>query len=279
MGLLTNGSDSTYKAEDAVDELSNMIQRVLDNHQILAQRLLSIEIGINLSQPLTSNQGESLVNDAAAPPGQPRRNDLGYAFEEVLETSWVYKRAARQGEEGNFSIISAADRTASWSMLSGLSLSDISFIAVLALPVYEHDISNSEVYTFGEFTDEETGPVEVALSRPAESSTTKDIKKPGFSARLGRIAAGINFRPRPVDAPVMNINAPATGTGVFGQPLRQSVLYANVAISLKNAADESFIYGYIPIVVGKVCVFLKEEGQNHTLIILKVTQASNILLT
>lgn len=34
---LITDSESTYKAEDAVDELSEMIRQVLDNHQILAQ--------------------------------------------------------------------------------------------------------------------------------------------------------------------------------------------------------------------------------------------------
>jgi hypothetical protein len=39
-----------------------------------------------------------------------------------------------------------------------------------------------------------------------------------------------------------------------------SIKYANVAISLTNANGESFIYGYVPIVVAKCGVFLKEKG-------------------
>ena len=48
--------------------------------------------------------------------------------------------------------------------------------------------------------------------------------------------------------------------GIFGVPLNVSIKYANVAISLTNDNGESFIYGYVPIVVAKCGVFLKEKG-------------------
>lgn len=50
--------------------------------------------------------------------------------------------------------------------------------------------------------------------------------------------------------------------GIFGVPLIQSIPYANVAISLFNEHGESYIYGYVPIVVAKCGVFLKEKGQS-----------------
>ena len=51
-----------------------------------------------------------------------------------------------------------------------------------------------------------------------------------------------------------------TVPGIFGVPLAESIRYANVAISLTNDNGESFIYGYVPIVVAKCGVFLKEKG-------------------
>ncbi|EXJ82418.1 hypothetical protein A1O3_06231 [Capronia epimyces CBS 606.96] len=48
--------------------------------------------------------------------------------------------------------------------------------------------------------------------------------------------------------------------GIFGVPLADSIRYANVAISLQNENGESFIYGYVPIVVAKCGVFLKEKA-------------------
>ena len=48
--------------------------------------------------------------------------------------------------------------------------------------------------------------------------------------------------------------------GIFGIPLTTSVRYANVAISLQDAEGNSYVYGYVPIVVAKCGVFLKEKG-------------------
>jgi hypothetical protein len=50
-------------------------------------------------------------------------------------------------------------------------------------------------------------------------------------------------------------------TGIFGVPLQASIRYANVAISLTDESGKSFIYGYVPIVVAKCGVFLKENGR------------------
>ncbi|KAL4920677.1 hypothetical protein BDW62DRAFT_176036 [Aspergillus aurantiobrunneus] len=51
-----------------------------------------------------------------------------------------------------------------------------------------------------------------------------------------------------------------TQQGIFGIPLKVSIKYANVAISLTNDNGDSFIYGYVPIVVAKCGVFLKEKA-------------------
>ena len=60
----------------------------------------------------------------------------------------------------------------------------------------------------------------------------------------------------------INIETP---TGIFGVPLHVSIKYANVAISLTNEQGNSFIYGYVPIVIAKCGVFLKEKGESVTL--------------
>ncbi|KAL8667544.1 MAG: hypothetical protein Q9168_007241 [Polycauliona sp. 1 TL-2023] len=56
---------------------------------------------------------------------------------------------------------------------------------------------------------------------------------------------------------VENIEPPS---GIFGIALQDSIRYANVAISLTNERGESYIYGYVPIVVAKCGVFLKEKA-------------------
>lgn len=61
------------------------------------------------------------------------------------------------------------------------------------------------------------------------------------------------------------IASPVTSQGIFGVPLQTSIRYANVAISLYDQEGRTFIYGYVPIVVAKCGVFLKEKGwRNHS---------------
>lgn len=57
-------------------------------------------------------------------------------------------------------------------------------------------------------------------------------------------------------------------TGIFAVPLSESIKYANVAISLTDADGKSFIYGYVPIVVAKCGVFLKEKGSSSKVTIM-----------
>ncbi|KAI1485084.1 hypothetical protein F5X96DRAFT_661511 [Biscogniauxia mediterranea] len=57
-----------------------------------------------------------------------------------------------------------------------------------------------------------------------------------------------------------DIQAQPKPQGIFGVPLRQSITYANVAISLVDESGKSYIYGYVPIVVAKCGVFLKEKA-------------------
>ncbi len=49
--------------------------------------------------------------------------------------------------------------------------------------------------------------------------------------------------------------------GIFGVPLEDSINYANVAISLTDENGKSYVYGYVPIVIAKCGVFLKERGK------------------
>src|ERR1700712_5081350 len=51
--------------------------------------------------------------------------------------------------------------------------------------------------------------------------------------------------------PIQTGNDALDGQGIFGVPLATSVRYANVAISLNHANGQSYIYGYVPIVVAK----------------------------
>lgn len=68
-------------------------------------------------------------------------------------------------------------------------------------------------------------------------------------------------RARPQNKKTKPRPAETRAPGIFGVPLRQSITYANVAISLVDDNGKSYIYGYVPIVVAKCGVFLKEKGR------------------
>lgn len=50
------------------------------------------------------------------------------------------------------------------------------------------------------------------------------------------------------------------GSKVFGVPLRESLRYASVHISTANADGQLYIWGYVPVVVAKCGLYLKETA-------------------
>lgn len=70
-------------------------------------------------------------------------------FEVDLETSRVYRRTEQF--KSDISFTSSAMRSHTWSIFSGLSLSEVSVISAIALPLYLNEIYNNEWYTPNEF--------------------------------------------------------------------------------------------------------------------------------
>ena len=94
---------------------------------------------MQVSSPSTSR--------ASSQTDQPKISGLGFGFEDDLEASRVYRRAQR--DTMDFSFRSSITGRDGWSVFSGLSLSDVSIIAVIALPVYADDLTNPQHYAFG----------------------------------------------------------------------------------------------------------------------------------
>jgi predicted outer membrane repeat protein len=76
----------------------------------------------------------------------PRRNGSNFSlpFENELAQSWVYTRVRRT--ECDISFTTSQPMSGVWSMLSGLSLSQVSCISVIALPITLNDIANNSWY-------------------------------------------------------------------------------------------------------------------------------------
>ena len=72
-------------------------------------------------------------------------------FEDDLGKSRVYKRTERY--ESDVSFTTSVVRDHAWSVFSGMSLSEISLISAIALPLHLDDVSNQEWYMLCETTD------------------------------------------------------------------------------------------------------------------------------
>jgi hypothetical protein len=72
-------------------------------------------------------------------------------FEADLGKSRVYKRTERY--ESDVSFTTSVVRDHAWSVFSGMSLSEISLISAIALPLHLDDVSNQEWYMLCETTD------------------------------------------------------------------------------------------------------------------------------
>ncbi|KAK3312912.1 hypothetical protein B0H66DRAFT_569177 [Apodospora peruviana] len=67
-----------------------------------------------------------------------------FAFENILQESWVYRRNERN--ECDASFVSSVQRSHAWSVFSGYSLADISILSVIAMPITLRDIANNRHY-------------------------------------------------------------------------------------------------------------------------------------
>jgi hypothetical protein len=235
-------SQSSYKAEDSVTHLAGLVGNMLSDHEKLAQRLASFEKTV----ARTVDTQASADNACLSTIGSIKRDQLGFVFEEELSGTWVYQRAARR-MDGSSSIISSAGRTASWSMLTGLSLSDVSNIAVLALPIYAEEVSNRELYQFGE------------IDIDALTTVVEQTSNAMGSTRLSSKLASTHLRR--TSSVTAAIEADLGPNPIFGVPLRSSMEVACVPISVVQRDGKIFISGYVLTVVARCCAYIKEEGK------------------
>ncbi|KAK4443349.1 hypothetical protein QBC34DRAFT_211599 [Podospora aff. communis PSN243] len=160
-------SDTSLRAEQRQADLVSSVHQLLQNNRDLSRRLMSLEDSFDAQSTVAKRQ--SIAGSIARKPDSERQlmpSDGGsstsrpqsptspqgplassLAFEDDLNGSGPYRRAQR--DTMDFSFRSSIARSNAWSVFSGLSLDDISVLAVIALPVYADEISNSHHYEFG----------------------------------------------------------------------------------------------------------------------------------
>ncbi|KAF5646506.1 uncharacterized protein FTJAE_2044 [Fusarium tjaetaba] len=143
-------SDSQARAEESQQQLIAAVDDLLRGNTDLSRRMVEMENTIDTMSHRRATIQSTRDLDAQKGKGtsSQRSSLLEFDFEHDLKLSRVYRHAKR--DTMDFSARSSVARTHAWSSLSGISLSDISHISVLALPLYVEDISNPEHYNFGQ---------------------------------------------------------------------------------------------------------------------------------
>jgi hypothetical protein len=174
-------SESDLIARYDRQELLSHQDRILQHNRDLSQRLARVESHFDTGGSAITKQPASLRSTA------PTHHDPGsavtvdnwrvssmtqletarvFAFERVLKASRVYRRAKRPTDDRSFR--SSIPLSHAWTALSDISLSDISAISVVALPLAETDISNGHHYTFAELIDNDKSTIHPDGDDPLE---------------------------------------------------------------------------------------------------------------
>ena len=139
--------------------LTGLVQEVLKTNVNMASRLKNLErMHPALASSLTTSQIDTPRSAGTESRAVSRRTYHNFTFEEELETSPVYKRAGLN--QIRFSKSSTTSNGP--SCLSGLSLSDVSNVSAIALP-----ISSLELWNHHRYRSDNVGSVTTATSLDA----------------------------------------------------------------------------------------------------------------
>jgi hypothetical protein len=151
-------SDSDLEAHESSVSLQEHIEQQVEDDSDMKTRLEQLEIPTGADTSLDSSQESNESSDKHYPineippltissssidptiestpePKSPAEND----FEVVLSTTRVYSRV--EGREIDAVSTVSTQRSRAWSVLSGISLTKISIIAVVKLPLYDSELS------------------------------------------------------------------------------------------------------------------------------------------
>lgn len=171
---MTHTRVSDLEAEKSRHALQSLVLQLLESNTEIARRLRSLEDMTESQSTLTScfrngkagtNTDIEVINKRSSSVLETietlsirdesdvmRHQSLAsfpgatfqHSFEADLNTTRVYTRTQLYNSDVSFT--SSAVRTHVWSVFSGLSLSEISDVSVIALPLYPHEIYNGHWY-------------------------------------------------------------------------------------------------------------------------------------
>lgn len=129
-----------------------MVSSLLDTNRNLAERMNRLESRIESESVLGQRLPHSLASVFGQGTDLTTIPELGLAprseFEAALEISKVYRRLQRDSLPVDRERPNSMAPSGRWSIFSSLSLSNISIVSILALPIYSRDLANKQHYQF-----------------------------------------------------------------------------------------------------------------------------------
>jgi hypothetical protein len=219
--------------------LHNLISQLLESNQEISRRLHNLEASHDSQSILTNcfRNGNTLegvdITEEITQTDPDKRDSktlsrfltsfqataFHYSFEIDLNTSRVYRRT--EPYKSDVSFTSSNVRTHAWSIFSGMSLSEISVVSALALPLYAYDIPNNEWYDFGEIE------LEVPMSgtryqetmnwpAPSNTPTTRSTAFSTIFAPLEKLPEELQLSTAPSTPPPVQVLTPQSTSGRMG---------------------------------------------------------------
>ncbi|KAK7222706.1 hypothetical protein V2G26_010709 [Clonostachys chloroleuca] len=149
--------DTNIEAHENRERLQELVETVLNENQVLRSKLSLLEDRFDARSTFTGDADESSEtatirhSDGATPFRDSARplnisNRISFAFENILQQSWVYKRNERNDCDQSFITTTTDARSRTWSIFSGISMANISILSVIAMPITLIDINNGHYY-------------------------------------------------------------------------------------------------------------------------------------
>ena len=262
------------EAESAMTRLCKLVEQVLASNRDMSRRLRHMD---DKSVPISHSLGLVLEDDASTPssrtvtpppPGLPpgnlpenvQRSKFGFAFEEELFASCVYRKPLFS--DSRPSLVTSAARTTASSVLSALSLTDISNISILAVPIYADEISNQDRYTSEDLDREPSNLLRWQTAVQSQKNALAANRWEGYANAVSRrrldkdFSLGASQEPDPILR--RRDNWPIQP--VLGASLSEVIKFANVAMFYYNGEDKSFEYASLPVYMVEIGEFLIEKG-------------------
>jgi len=126
-----------------LDYLGNIFSATIPSERHIEENLSTFS-AVRRKSSTAYSVKEMLVLDNVVSDGAIFSIGQRRAFEEILENTRVYRRTQHNSADASFR--SSVVRTHAWSVLSELSLADISVQSVIALPLFPEDNVNLQWY-------------------------------------------------------------------------------------------------------------------------------------